>query len=73
MIRAAMIHNHTAHAHGTWQVTDPALVLFDGDDHARWVTSWGRALAMLARADHIAAIHALEATLPDNGAAVLKR
>jgi hypothetical protein len=46
-------------------------VLLDADDQTRRVTAWGRALALLARTGHVAAIQVLEATVPDNGAAVL--
>lgn len=69
---AAMIHDPHRHTLAvTFGVTHPAFVLLDVDDQARRVTAWGRALAVLARTGHIAAIQVLEATVPDNGAAVL--
>jgi hypothetical protein len=68
---AAMIHDpHRQTLAVTCEVTHPAFVLLDGDDQARRVTAWGRALAVLARTGHIAAIQVLEATVPDNGSAV---
>jgi len=39
----------------TCEVTHPAFVLLDGDRRGG-VTAWGRALAVLARTGHIAAI-----------------
>jgi hypothetical protein len=69
---AAMIHDPHRHTLAvTCEVRHPAFVLLDLDDQARRVTAWGRALAVLARTGHIAAIQVLEATVPDNGAAVL--
>jgi hypothetical protein len=68
---AAMIHDPYRRTLAvTCEVTHPAFVLLDGDDQARRVTAWGRALAVLARTGHIAAIQVLEATVPDNGAEV---
>ena len=69
---AAMIHDpHRQTLAVTCEATHPAFVLLGADDQTRRVTAWGRALALLARTGHIAAIQVLEATVPDNGAAVL--
>jgi hypothetical protein len=67
---AAMIHDHTAHAHSDLRGHRSRLRAARWDDQVRWVTACRPALAVLARTGHIATIQVLEATLPDNGAAV---
>jgi hypothetical protein len=69
---AAMVHDpHRQTLTATCLLTHPAFVLLGADDQQRRVSGWGRALAMLARSGHTAAVQVLETTIPDSGTAVL--
>jgi hypothetical protein len=68
---AAMVHDPHRHTLTvTCLVTHPAFVLLGDEDQQRRVNGWGRALALLARSGHTAAVQVLEATIPDSGTAV---
>lgn len=68
---AAMVHDpHRQTLTVTCLVTHPAFVLLGTEDQQRRVSGWGRALSLLSRTGHTAAVQVLEASIPDSGAAI---
>ncbi len=69
---AAMLHDPHRHTLAvTCRLIHPSFVLLGAEDQNRRVAAWGRVLASLARTGHVAAVQILEASIPDQGNAVL--
>lgn len=65
---AAAVHDpHRQTLTAIARVTSRAFVLLDPATQNHNVTSWGRALAGIARTGHIATVQVLERTVPDSG------
>lgn len=65
---AVMIHDpHQARLTAIIGVSHPAFILLDATEQQRRVAAWGRVLATACRSGRIAALQAMERTLPDSG------